>query len=418
MTKSLCIVLCLIAAPAAAQVEVSVRTEKPSFLVGEPIFVLVDVKNVGDEPVAYGGGGGRGRRLELSVASGDRRRVQRLSGCFGGESGGTVGGVMGHPPLLKPGASTTFRYLLRGYRLRPGTYEFRVSGTADVGWKYYPQMRPNAPPPPVPKHMETDPVEGADVDRTLPLVIAGGSQTELEAAWPPYVAIAPESYTQKGNDAASALLEMAPPFLEQEIVKLARARGHEYGIADRAAAALGEINTTSSRAELVAWFDRSRDLVVRSAIVDAIARTGHRDNLVFLASLLPGRSAEADDRIRRTAALGIGLMGGDAAVDALRRAPEGSNPLVESAVLEALGNTKSRSAVPVIIDRAKGTDGYVRNGVCGALITLTHRSWCGGSADLSAEQTRWRRWWSANGPTAPIYGPEECPTANQHPEIR
>jgi len=37
----------LLAGPAWAQVQVDVRTEKPQFLAGEPIFVIAEVKNVG-----------------------------------------------------------------------------------------------------------------------------------------------------------------------------------------------------------------------------------------------------------------------------------------------------------------------------------------------------------------------------------
>jgi hypothetical protein len=55
MTKPLAVVILLLAGPAWAQVEVQVRTEKPQFLAGEPIFVIVEVKNVGTEQVAYDG---------------------------------------------------------------------------------------------------------------------------------------------------------------------------------------------------------------------------------------------------------------------------------------------------------------------------------------------------------------------------
>ena len=44
-------------------------------------------------------------------------------------------GFTTHPPMLQPGKSTTFRLLLRGYRLKPGKYELRVSGTVDVAWR-------------------------------------------------------------------------------------------------------------------------------------------------------------------------------------------------------------------------------------------------------------------------------------------
>jgi hypothetical protein len=110
-----------------------------------------------------------------------------------------------------------------------------------------------------------------------------------------------EVYSERGSQAAQAIFEMAPPFLEPDIVKIVRYAGSQYGIAGSAAAALAEINTPSSRRELIAWFDPSTDLRTRRDIVDAIAKSRQRGYLDFLTSLLPGRSTEADDSIRTTA---------------------------------------------------------------------------------------------------------------------
>ena len=55
--------------------QVEVRTEKPQFLAGEPISVIVEVKNVGTEQVAYDGASVK-PRPELSVRSGERRIIK------------------------------------------------------------------------------------------------------------------------------------------------------------------------------------------------------------------------------------------------------------------------------------------------------------------------------------------------------
>jgi hypothetical protein len=62
-----------------------------------------------------------------------------------------------------------------------------------------------------------------------------------------------------------------------------------------------------------------------------------------------------------------------------------------------------------LISMARGPGGHVENAVCGALTTLTHRTWCDGSADVAAMQSRWRRWWDSKGSSIPIYGPDQCP---------
>ena len=417
MRKLLVLSLWLLATPAWAQIEVQVRTEKPVFLAGEPIFVLIDVKNIGSDPVAYDGASFK-PPLTLSVPNGQLKVAKELTGCgTGGVAGGTIGFTT-HPPMLRPGASTTFRHLLRGYNLQPGKYELRVSGSVDVAWREPTPFaaNPQSPPPPVWKHAVTDPVEGAEIDRRVSLTIVAASEAELRAAFAPHVAAASESSSRRGSEGMAAVLEMAPAFLEPDIVKLVKQRGHEQGFAYSAAEALAAINTASSRKALIAWFDRSTDLRVRSSIVRGLARTRHPDTLPFLASLLPGRSSEADDYIRREAAFGIGMIGGDAAVDALRDAPISPNPLVAGAVILALGNTKSKSAVPILIERAEGQKGYVSNEVCTALINLTHRGWCGG-VGLAETQAKWRTWWAANGKGARIYGPDECPDRSNLPHI-
>jgi hypothetical protein len=147
-----------------------------------------------------------------------------------------------------------------------------------------------------------------------------------------------------------------------------------------------------------------------------VARARHPDNLPFLASLLPGRSTPIDNRIRRDAALGIGMIGGEAAVAALRDAPRSPDPLVAGAVLLALGNTQAKSAIPILIERAEGQEGYVSNDVCTALITLTHRSWCGG-VGLAEAQKKWRTWWAANAKDMRVYSPDDCPDLSTLPHI-
>lgn len=414
MIKPLTVAICLLAGPAWAQVEVQVRTENPQFLAGEPIFVIVEVKNVGTEQVAYNGASVK-PPPELSVRNGERRVIKGLTGCGSGSGVGGGFGVTDHPPMLQPGKSTTFRYLLRGYRLKPGTYELRVSGTVDVAWREPSFVQTRAPRPAFTRSI-TEPVEGATIDRTLALTIMVASEDALRAAYAPYVAAAAESFSRAGNQAVDGIVEMAPPFLEPEIRTLIKRRGHERGFAYAAAQALAEIDTRSSRAELIDWFDRSDDLQIRSSIVNAVARARHPDYLPFLASLLPGRSTQVDNRIRRDAALGIGMIGGEAAVEALRDAPRSPDPLVAGAVLEALGNTRSKSAIPILIERAEGQKGYVSNDVCNALITLTHLSWCGG-VGLEETQKKWRTWWAANARNVRVYSPDDCPDRSTLPHI-
>ena len=114
-----------------------------------------------------------------------------------------------------------------------------------------------------------------------------------------------------------------------------------------------------------------------------------------------------DQTSRRYAALGLGHIGGDRAVEHLERALVAASAEVRPSIATALGNTRARAAVPVLIGMFGNNPS--RNDVCGALNTLTHRAWCGGTADDPvATRRQWLRWWRENGTTASIFGPDNC----------
>ena len=390
--------LLLSASPVIAQVQVEVRFEKTQYLAGEPVVVLVDIRNVGDEAVAYSS---CEARFRLDVTGTERRVPPNIFGCFAATS---VGGGMcfvDHPPLLPPGETTTFKYLLKEYDLGPGQYTVTAVGEAGVRWKYYPDYARNAPPPPPPKHKEADPVPGAQFDRALPLSVVPATTDELRAALAPLVAAADAADPEERTLARAALVESAAPFLDSLIARLAAVDGFK----GPAVEALGRMASISSRAHL-------RDLFHRSAATDrptialALARIGHREDADFFATVLEDRTA--DPASRRYAALGLGRIGGNRAVRSLERGLSAAPPEVRPSIATALGNTRSRAAVPVLISMFDNDP--AQNAVCLALTTLTHRAWCDGTADDPAiKRTRWLRWWKQTGATISIYGPDNCP---------
>jgi hypothetical protein len=388
----------LVSSPAFAQVEVRIRTDKDTYFAGEPIFVLVEARNIGAFSLGYGAGDGD---LKLTI-DGIKPRG-RPGPCGDGYFEGSGGGV-DHPPLFAPGRSVSFKYLLRGYRLLPGQYRVRVAGKAVVMWFDYTAVvavAPNSPPRARPPRQRGDPVDGADVDVAIPITIAAGSEEQLKAAFAPVV----DAAAGIGMDrhALAAIYEMAPPFLAETIATFAsdpnRASRDAYD-------ALAEINTAETRAHLRRIFDETVHLGYRTSIVRALVRTGARDNFEFLASLLQGRSREWDDRVREAAVRGLGCVGGDAAAQALAGAPR-SNEHVRYVVSQALGNTRSRLAVSTLIEISEISN-RARSEVCGPLKTLTHYQWCTGSAD-SGTPARWRRWWRANGHRVAIHPPDRAP---------
>jgi hypothetical protein len=386
---------------AFCQVQVTVQPEKPRYLVGEPVFVVALVKNVGTEPVGHSYCDGR---VDVTVEGVQKRRAPNLGGCFSGGAGGGGCGI-DHPPLMKPGQTVSFRYLLKDYRLSAGNYVLHVSGKAGVRWKYYHyNLRPGDPPPPPPQHREVDPVEGATFTASLPITVEDGTDEELRARYAPYVADVSGYDPERRILARQAVSEMAPPFLEKIILRIAGDQQYDSKLGVKG---LGRIGTPESRADLIGLFDRTTDLSFRRDIVQALAESGTTTEIAFFASLLPGRSNELDDRVRVYAAWGLGRVGGDQAVQALIGAPKSPNQEVRFAVVVALGNTRSRSAVPALIRMYE--DPEARGAVCGALLTITHYRWCDGAGEVDSTVKHWQRWWTDHGAGLPLYGPDECP---------
>jgi len=363
------------ATQAFGQVRVDAHLEKDRYLEGEPVVVVVDILNVGDEAVGYSTCDGN---VNLTVIGAERRVPPNIFGCFSGMGGGGGCGI-DHPPLLAPGQSTSFRYLLKDYSPGPGQYSLTASGKAGVRWKYYPSYAPNVPPPPPPKHKETDPVPGAEFERTFSLNIVPAPEDELKRAFAPLVSDADAADPVRRNEARAAIVESAPLFLDSLIARFAAE--DPFGLP--AIDALGRIATVESRSQLKTLFERSRDSR-RSSIVLALARVGHGDDAEFLAGVL--QDVAADDQSRRYAALGLGRIGGDQAVRSLERALLTAPLEIRSSVATSLGNTRSRMAVPLLIGMFGNNP--ARNDVCGGLKTLTHRAWCDGTADDPSAKRR------------------------------
>jgi hypothetical protein len=258
------------------QVSVTLRTNKSQYLAGEPIFVVVEVKNSGTEAVGYSYCDGH---IDLSVEHTEKKRRPNLWGCSAGGLGGMGCGI-DHPPMLAPGRSTSFQYLLKDYRLSPGAYTLHARGKAGVRWKSYSDYRTSAAPPPPPKHQEGDPVPDATFDVSSPIVLTSASQEELERAYAPYISDAEgfRTGTEEMRRAREAIAEMAPEFLEKTIAGFATA---PIRTPELAVMGLRQIETPASRADLVMLYDNSSDLNLRSQIVQALAELGSHEQLIL-----------------------------------------------------------------------------------------------------------------------------------------
>jgi hypothetical protein len=396
----------LLAVPVTGQVKVDVLTPRQQYLEGEPITVTVRVTNVGSDPVGYDGCEGR---VDLGVVGQQKMSPPNLWGCFaGGVISGTGCGI-DHPPMLAPGKTTDFLYLLRDYRLKPGEYVLQASGKAGVRWHSAPSfLRADAAPMPASKFHDGEPVPGELFEQKLTLNIAQADPEELKTAFIPYVRDAASSDSQVSYPARDAISESAPPFLEKTTFEFASSPN----TVSLAVKGLGRIDTNESRSDLVNLFNSSTDPGIRESIVQALAEMSSSDQMDFFTGLLLASGSEPDDKISQWAILGIGRHGGDGGVDFLGSLQTSKStqpsPWLTSVIATALSTSKSPRAIPILIEMYADPDSLVRNNVCGSLMSLTHRTWCDGSGQTARLQSTWRDWWQKHGPSTKVYGPEEC----------
>ncbi len=363
------ILFLLIASPALAQVEVTTGALKPTYLQGEPIVATVEVTNVGVDPIAYSG---CDARVTFDVLDTARRVPPNLLGCFTGEGGGGGCGV-GDAPQITTGQRTTFTYLLGGYSLSPGRY--RAGSPAGRGSDGDRRSTTAG------RHCRRRRRGINRANRCRAPSSIGSSRSRLSprrrknssARWRPTSLTRPAQIRRR-YQARSAIVESAPPFLAARIARFADDQPEATGAID----ALGRMNTPESRGHLKRLYADRRFPARRSAIALALARIGNPDDLEFLAGI--AHDPVAADDTRRQALLGLGHIGGDRAARELGLTlSELKPPQLWNAVV-AIGNTRSREAVSILIDAP--VDIY-RDNVCNALITLTHRQWCGGDAGQS-----------------------------------
>ena len=380
-------ILLFVAAPAAAQVKFDVRLEKPHYLTGEPVFVVVDIKNVSDEPIGYLK---CNDNVQLSVSGVEPRKNPNIFGCSSGIGTG-LGCGSGNLPMILPGQVATSKYLLKGYDLKPGQYRLAVSGRIGVT------------------------IPGAQLDHELSLTVATASEGELQESFDPLISDAvfdPLKFDLNGSHelrvrllelrayARDAIIESAAPFLEPLIMRFV-----EEGN-DSAISALGRIASESGRSYLKELY-RVSDERRRSSIMWALALAGHEGDAGFFVEVLKDETIDSTPNspgmsIKEYAALGLGHIGGDQAARYLESTFTDASPEVRSHIVTALGNTRSRLAVSILL-------GIYSYEVYGALRTLTHHAW---DLDIYTTFTNRKpllRWWEKNKYKFPIFGTDNCP---------
>ena len=256
----------------------------------------------------------------------------------------------------------------------------------------------SAPPPP--RHRETDPVAGAEFERTLTFTVAAATEDELRAVLAPMLAAADgirSGYTLPGTRRPHRERTTVPGIGDRPV----RRRESAYL---PAIDALGRMATAGSRAHL-------KNLLSNRKCRKRLASdAGSRTHRASRRRGFHGRRASG--------------CGGRRDVEALRgvrtwpywRRWCGSTSGRCACIRTGRASRRNRHcprehALP---RRRAGRHRHVgqqsrSHAVCGAMRTLTHQNWCDGSdADPAATRRQWLRRFNDAGSNLAIFGPNDC----------
>jgi hypothetical protein len=386
----LVLLLLMTTATLSAQgVEARFSTNKTNYLVGEPVFVALTVSNNGIEP------------LWVDFKSPDMPllchafAVEVPEADSAHEWGCGIAGSCGSSfREILPGKSITLRQLLNGeFRLqRLGAYAVHAHTAIVVHNQNL---------------FDSPEIDHSEVSDTLTVKLQRGSEDQLKVAFQPIVEELDSFDPVKRGEAASAITELAPPFLEDVLIELTRT---SYAYA--AIGALRKADTLKTRDALAQIATDRGDSTLR---IEATRNLGRTNDATYLPTLF--KLMESDNKqIQNAAAEAAGNLGGPAAVTRLAALVSSPDEQTRLAGVNGLGMTHARQAVPFLIRMLLDSDSNVRQATVGGLLLLTHRAAYEGNqfADVisppsaAAVHQRWVRWWSFHGNNSKIHGMSDC----------
>ncbi len=374
---------------AGPSVEARISLEKDTYQVGEPIFLLFEVMNSGDEPIAYMPPIAFGEcaalfGLHIEVERAAPARQEPYS-CFSGYAGSCMGGYR----PLSPHKGYTHRILLnQRYRFDRADY-YRVTAAYEL--KFGSPMDPELSARQI-------------VDSRLAFSVVEGDPASLEAVYAPLVATLQDEDLERRWTAQNALAVMAPPFLEAVLLQLAQ---EETPLDVQLARGLARLNTPATREALARFAQEASNPNTREEAVRLLGQVGDRGYLPLLHQL----AETADPSVRHQALAALGRLGREDALPLLRQALRDKDAGVKQYAIIGLANTVRPEAIPLLIGVLGDDVDWLRRTAADALSQLTHRTVRLDVRDPALAATasqRWLQWWMVNGEKAELFGPSQC----------
>ncbi len=379
----------------AQEVEARFSTEKTNYLAGEPVFAVLTVSNQGSKSIWLDFKSPDLPKLvcnDFAVEVPGAESAHEQWGCgFAGSCGRGLSEV-------PPGKSVSVRQLVnREFRLRPGSYTVHAHTLIVVHNQNL---------------FDSSQVEQLAVSDALRVEVQRSSQDQLKAAFRPIVGELDSPDPMRRGEAAGAIMELAPPFLEDVLIELTKT-----SYASAAITALRKADTLKTRDALAQIATGSGDSMLRMQAIRNLGRTGDRTYLPALLRLMES----TDKEILNAAAEAAGNLGGAAAVKKIAALTLDADADTRVAGAKGLGATHARQAVPVLIGLLVDSHPNVRIAASSSLFLLTHRIAFDGNewADLTTPEAaaavhqRWVQWWKAHASVSEIHGMADCASAER-----
>jgi HEAT repeats len=374
----------------AQGIEAQFTVDKAIHFAGEPVFIALTVSNKGDKPVWVDF---KSPEMPLFChdfaleVSGAESAAEHWGCGFAGSCGRGFREV-------PPGKSISLQQLLNGeFRLdRLGGYTIHAHTAIDVHDQNLSDSRE---------------VQHLEVSDTLTVNLQGSNESQLVVAFQPFVEELDSSDSVKRSEAASAITQLAPPFLEDVLIQLTKS---SYAYA--AITALRKADTLKTRNELAHLATSSGDSTLRA---EAISNLGRTNDVSYVPTLL-GLLGSDDTQIQNAAAEAAGNLGGPTAVTRLAALLSSPGEETRLAGVNGLGQTHARQAVPFLIRVLLDSNANIRQAAVSGLWLLTHRAAFEGNqwADVKIPQSaiavhqRWVLWWNSHGRDSKIHGMDDC----------
>lgn len=368
--------LCLLAsASAAAELTGSFYLEKETFARGEPVFLYLKLMNHGPDtaeftisnPDQHGCAGisiAVFRRGSGSLRPTSRDDVCRLNGQF-------------ETLQVKPGQAHTLRYLLNF------DHDIAAPGDYEVDAQY------NGSPLSIGETHTTVVKTEAKIDFHV------GTEALAAGDWKPWLDQLESRKSEERQEAAKTLASVAPPSLEE--ILLGFGDSEEFRM--YSTMALHRLNTPRS-IEALAQYMEGPQTNEQIEAARYLAETNDQKWYPLL------RDAAQKNPRNSTYPISAAQLGGEKMLPVLVALAKSPDSITRMNAVAAMGYTKSRGAIPILLDRLKDPDVQVGYRAAYSLRQLTHRTSYGPveSPPLPAQYNMWSHWWQTEGATAPIYG--------------